>query len=330
MRRFLCLCTIIAVFTVSTPLIAVSDSSGTLLSFDKDGQNTSVSQTETTEAAGDEDAVVRVLANESDSIVTVKERDYIIGCVAAEMPVTYDIEALKAQAVACRTFLKWKKAQGGDESLNGADVTDTPTHQAYISVEKMKEKWGDSFEKYYKKISQAVDSVSGRTITYDGEPIMAVFHALSTGKTEDAKNVWGYEVPYLKSVESEGDRLSPTYSSTLVLSAEEFERLASGIDGVTPSGEPEKYIGKTEYTDAGTVKSVVLCGKELSGSAVRDAFSLKSAAFTLKYTEGSFIFSVSGYGHFVGMSQYGADYLAKQGAKYDEILRHYYTGVKIE
>ena len=330
MKRFLYLALVIAVFTVSAPLIALPDSDGPLIEIKNETDAATKQNEETTIKTEEKEKTVRVFSTSDSTVSTVSERDYIIGCVAAEMPVTYDEEALKAQAVACRTFLQWKRNQGEDKSLNGADISDSSRHQAFMTKEQMQAKWGKSFGKYYKKLEKAVDSVSDKLITYENEPIMAVFHALSPGSTEDAKTVWGYDVPYLKSVSSEGDRLSPSFSVTLVLSDSEFNKLMSSLDGFSPSEDSDKYIGNIERSKAGTVTKITVCGRDYTGMQIKDALSLKSAAFTVSHTDGSFVFSVNGYGHFVGMSQYGADYMAKQGFKYDEILKHYYTGVEIE
>lgn len=323
MKRFLCLTLIIAIFTVSAPLIALPDSDGPLI----DLENTTKKEENTSAKEKEEEKTVRVSSSTDDTVTSVDEKEYIIGCVAGEMPVTYDDEALKAQAVACYTFLKWKQNNSDDKR---SDIESSQNDQVYMTTEQMKAKWGKSFENYYKKLNKAVESVYGKTITYKGEPIMAVFHALSPGSTEDAKTVWGYDVPYLKSVSSEGDRLSPSFSSTLVLSDDEFVKLMSSLDGFSPTGESENYIENIECSKAGTVTNITVCGKNYTGEQIRNALSLKSAAFTVKHTDNSFIITVSGYGHFVGMSQYGANYMAKQGFKYDEILKHYYTGVEIE
>ena len=323
MRRFLSLTLIIAIFTVAAPLIALPDSDGPLI----DLEETTVKEEKTTEKEKEEEKekTVNVFSPTDDSVTAVSEKEYIIGCVAGEMPVTYDEEALKAQALACYTFLKWK--QNNSES---AEIESSQNSQVYMSKEEMQKKWGKDFDKYYKKLSEAVEEVYGKIITYKNEPIMAVFHALSTGKTEDAGNVWGKEIPYLKSVSSEGDKLSPAFSSTLVLSDEELKNLLSEKYDIDFSGDAEKWIKETDRTDVGTVTKITVCNKDLTGEQIRTALSLKSSAFTVKHTDSSFIFTVSGYGHFVGMSQYGADALAKQGFKYDEILKHYYTGVEIE
>jgi stage II sporulation protein D len=324
MRRFLCLTLIIAIFTVSAPLIALPDSDGPLI----DIENTTEKKEKTTEEKKEEkdEKTVKVFSSTDNAVSTVEEKEYIIGCVAGEMPVTYDEEALKAQAVACYTFLKWKQKHSDNEK---ADIESSQNDQVYMTKEEMQKKWGGDYEKYRKKLTDAVNSIYGETITYENEPIMAVFHALSSGKTEDAKNVWGKEIPYLKSVSSEGDKLSPAFSTTLVLSDDEFKKLFEEKSDVDFSKNAENPIKITDRTDAGTVRKITVFDKEFTGEQIRNVLSLKSSAFTVKHTDGSFIFTVSGYGHFVGMSQYGADYMAKQGFKYDEILKHYYTGVKI-
>lgn len=326
MRQFLILCIIIAIFTVSTPLIAVSDNSDRLVSFNKE-ETTSSTESTTEEKAAE---TVKVFATASKTVLTVEEKEYIIGCVAAEMPASYHEEALKAQAVACYTFMKWQKTKAPDASLSGADISDSSkTHQGFLTKEQMKEKWGESFDKYYSKLSEIAESVAGRTITYNKEPIMAVFHAICPSKTESAKVVWGSDIAYLQPVASTGDKLSPNYSSTLVVTVEQFKKLASALDGFSFGDNPAEYVKNAVYSDSGTVTSIEIDSKTFSGDKIRSAFSLKSAAFSVLYKDGSFTFSVNGYGHFVGMSQYGADYMARQGSKFDEILKHYYKGVEI-
>ncbi|MBE6836337.1 MAG: stage II sporulation protein D [Ruminococcaceae bacterium] len=330
MKRFLSLCLIIAIFTVSAPLIALPDSDGPLIEIKSETKKEEAAAVSEAASKEEKEVTVKVFSPSDNSVSSVSEKDYIIGSVAAEMPITYDEEALKAQAVACYTFLKWKQNQNNGEGKNGADIENSENDQTFMTKEQMKEKWGDGFEKYYKKLSSAVESVYGKTITYENEPIMAVFHALSAGKTEDAEVVWGKKIPYLKSVSSEGDRLSPAFSSTLVLSTEEFEKLLSTVDGLEFSGKAKDYIGEIKRSPAGTVTEIKICNKVLAGEQLRAALSLKSSAFDIGFKDGSFIITADGYGHFVGMSQYGADYMAKQGFKYDEILKHYYTDIEIK
>lgn len=272
--------------------------------------------------------VIDVLMSESGRVETLDMQEYIVGVVASEMPPTYHEQALMAQAVASYTYaLNVMK----NDSADGADITDSPaSHQGYAGEEELRLKWGDRYDRYIEKIRKAVAGVSGQRLTYDGEPIKAAYHALNTGSTLSAADAWGgKDIVYLTSVESIGDTLSPNYSSVSAFTAEQFKQAAKALDGVSLDGEPDEWIGEIETSDSGAVKKIVIGGKALTGSQVRTAFSLKSAAFVLGHKDGVFTFTVYGYGHMVGMSQYGADYMARQGSDYREILLHYYPGARL-
>lgn len=270
-----------------------------------------------------------------DAVINIKMRDYIIGAVSAEMPASYHIEALKAQAVACYTYaVKTIEFQSlhPSETLKGASLSaDSNVHQAFINTEQMKAKWKDNYDANLEKIASAVDAVSDEMIVYNNEPIMAVFHAISAGKTETAENIWGGSYPYLNAVSSDGDTHSSQFSTTSVLSEKQFSEIAGKIDGVKLGKDPTKWLGKPEMSDSGTVLSMEIGGKKLSGTQIRSYFNLRSASFTLTYStkNKNFTFTVHGFGHGVGMSQYGADYMARQGSTYIDILKHYYSEVEI-
>ena len=252
--------------------------------------------------------------------------EYLTGVVAAEMPAEYTEEALKAQAVAARTFLNYKKAQNAKADY---DITaDHSTDQAFLSEEQLKEKWGDAFSENLKKIKEAVKATENEMIFYEGKPIMAVYHAVSSGKTETAANVWGKDYPYLTVTDSIGDLLCPDYLSTVKVSVEDFKSKMG--DDVDLSGDAKGWLGKSESTESGTVSKITLGGKEFKGSELREKFSLKSSSFDLTFDGTSFIFTVRGYGHGVGMSQYGANYMAQQGSDYKEILNWYYDNCEIK
>ncbi|MCD8180131.1 MAG: stage II sporulation protein D [Firmicutes bacterium] len=258
---------------------------------------------------------------------------YLKCVVAAEMPADFETEALKAQAVAARTYLysRIEDAENGNtaEVHNGATVcTDSAHCQAYISEEERRASWGADADENWDKISAAVEETAGRIMTYDGEIISAVFHSTSSGSTEAAVDVWGADVPYLQSVESEGDRLSPKYSSNLTLSEEEFKsKIDENVSGTDWTGE---LVSNITRSDAGGIISLDVGGVNIKGSELRNIFSLSSANVELTRENGNITMSVKGYGHGVGMSQYGANYLASQGMGYEEILKYYYTGVEIE
>ncbi|MCL2508335.1 MAG: stage II sporulation protein D [Oscillospiraceae bacterium] len=276
---------------------------------------------------------IKVLRSFSETVETLSETDYLIGAVAAEMPVTYHAEALKAQAIACYTYALYNKSlQEADpsDSLKGAHLSDSPSrHQGYLSPAERREKWGDKADAYEDRIRLAVMEVQGKALTYDGAYIMAAFHALCPGKTESAKVVWGKEYPYLQSVVSAGDKLSPDYSDTLVLTKAQFAQLLSSVPGAEFTGDASKWVSGAETSGSGIVTSVKVGGAKVSGTDIRTALGLRSAAFTIDYADGSFTVKTTGYGHFVGMSQYGADYMARQGFTWEDIVRHYYMGIMI-
>ncbi len=271
-------------------------------------------------------SVFRSLSN------TTEEMDmfeYVCGSVAAEMPLAYHEEALKAQAVACYTnALRMKEEK---KNTQGQITDDSTIDQGYIDPQQRREKWGDDYEKYEAKLQNVVKSVENQALFYKGDLCVAAFFAISSGSTEDAKNIWGSPVAYLKPVTSEGDRLSPQYASTVAFDTKEFIALAK--ENKLLKKEPkslENIIEIKETSPSGTVLKASINGKEYTGEQIRRFFSLRSPAFTIKTTADTITFSVCGYGHGVGMSQYGADYLAKNGNTYKEILTHYYTGAQIK
>ncbi len=296
-------------------------------------KTTSENQAATTGKNSDDDAVISVYMSVDKEVVEVSEFEYVCGSVAAEMPASYHEEAIKAQAVACYTNAVRLRGQNeGDvgNTLLGADISnDSSIHQGYLSKAERKEKWGKSYEKYETKIENAVEEILGKKLTYDGEPCVAAFHAISAGYTESAKTVWGASIPYLTSVKSTGDTLSPSYQTSVSFTKEQFSDIATKL-GVTPDqNNNSSWIGEAKTSDAKTVTHLSLCGKTFTGVEIRNAFSLRSAAFTAAVTDTGVTFKVFGYGHGVGMSQYGADYMARQGSDYKEILNHYYKGATL-
>lgn len=330
MRRYGVLCVALLLIMVVTPLLAMGESPAGLPDSLSGGEAAAPEQNGSDESAG----MMKVLRASSNRVETMSDLDYVIGAVSAEMPPTYHTEALKAQAAACYTFAlrsRNEQLEQPDEALSGAYLNDdSGRHQGYISKEESKEKWGDKFDAYYKKISEACEAVAGRAILYEGEPIIAAFHAICSGQTESAQVVWGKDVPYLQSVLSTGDKLSPDYASTLSLTKEQFSTMAKKIDKAALKGDAGQWAGKPETSKAGTVTAMTVGGQKATGQQIREAFGLRSACFTLEYKNDRFIFHVSGYGHCVGMSQYGADYMARQGSSWEEIVRHYYKGVEIK
>ena len=277
-----------------------------------------------------------MLDTDSGKVVELSERDFLIGTVANELYPTYHIEAMKAQAVAAYTYYSRKRtAQRANPSadLKGADFSDVPSRfpEGY-TTEGLKERWGKNYDTYYKKVCEAVDAVAGKRLYYDGQPIMASYHAISFGATETAGVVWGSDYPYLQSVPSPGDKLSPDYETVVSFKAADFSAaLCKEVKDLKLEGDAAGWVtGDPKLSEAGTVEEITVGGMKITGRQMRAALSLRSACFTVKYADGAFQFTVHGFGHGVGMSQYGADYMARQGSTWQEILTHYYTGVTIE
>lgn len=288
--------------------------------------------TEPTDEPINEEPVFRILCGEQ--VVTLTEREFLIRTLAMEMSPSYHSEALKAQAVAAYTYYGRRRqlqTEKVDPTLHGADFSTPHTNfpDAY-TPEALQQRWGAQYNMYYKKITEAVEAVLGQTITYEGTLIDACYHSLSSGSTENAETVWGTNIPYLQAVASPGDRLAPDYKATITLSAEEMKKALSACETpLTLDDDPSGWFGEPSLSDAGYVATQTVGSITLAGTELRKLLGLRSAAFTVTYTENTFTITTHGYGHGVGMSQYGADYLARQGYSYKEILTYYYTGVTV-
>lgn len=253
--------------------------------------------------------------------------DYLTGVVAAEMPADFEAEALKAQAVAARTYALYCAETGRHKE---ADVcTDYACCQAWRSEEALRRDWGAEYEARHEKIAGAVRATGGEILCYAGQAIFTAFHSSSAGYTESCGAVWS-ELPYLVSVWSpESADTVPGYVSTRALTPLDFrDTLLSLHPEADFSTPPESWLGETRLDDSGRVASMQLGGAVFTGTELRQLFSLRSTAFTLSY-DGAFRFTVTGFGHGVGMSQYGANVLAANGSDYREILAHYYPGTEL-
>lgn len=284
---------------------------------------------EGTEGTGEMDQARRVRVKCSDgSVVETDMANYLWGVVAAEMPASFETEALMAQAVAARTYTVWKSLHPSVHA--DADVcTDYNCCQAWLSREDAAALWGEEAVNYTERIQRAVTATDGLILCHEGEVIQAVFHASSAGRTEDAAAVWGAEVPYLVGVDTPEGAEVPNYQTTVVLTTEEVRTALEAL-GCVLGEDPALWFEETAYTENGRIDHVQTGGMTLSGATLRAAFGLRSPAFTVEYGEGGFTFTVTGNGHGVGMSQYGANALAKEGKSWEEIVGWYYTGVTVE
>ena len=266
--------------------------------------------------AGNE-RVFHILDTSCNKMVEIPDREFCIGALAYEMPCDFAKEALKAQCIACYTHFSRLRENSGENYDFQADLS---KNQFYI-----KDLSGENRSVF----AQAVDEVCGKVLTDDkGNLIDTAYHAISGGQTESAKDIFGFESEYLQPVSSAGDVNVSGYLSSKEISKDRFKTVLSE-KGEKLDGEPSQWIGDLNRTNSGTVKTIKIGNKTFSGSDIREMFSLRSANFDVDYINDKFIFTVYGYGHGVGMSQYGADSMAKQGATFEEIIHHYYGNCHI-
>lgn len=255
---------------------------------------------------------------------------YLYGVVASEMPATFELEALKAQAVVARTYTIYQIKNGSKHE--NADVCDSSyCCQAWISKENRMARWEeDKAEEYWNKILEAVNNTKGKIIFYEGEPINALFHSNSGGSTEISLNVWGGNFPYFQTVETSGEESYSSYSSEVEISKDDLiKKMLERYSDFKIDFSDNNCINIEEYTSSGRISKISIGNKQISGVEARSIFGLKSAKFNFEILENSIKFSVLGYGHGVGLSQCGSDVLAKNGKNYEEIIRYYYKDVEI-
>lgn len=276
---------------------------------------------------------IKLLHTSTKKVESIKLDEYLYGVVSAEMPASFEEEALKAQAIVARTYTIYKIVNN-NKKHSEADICDNSACcQAWISKENRLEKWEEkNRETYWNKIVNAVNDTQGKIITYEGKPINAFFHANSGGATEAPINVWGGTgYPYLQTVTTSGEEAYSQYNSSVTITKKEFqEKIKKEHSDFKINFEEKECIKIEEYTDGNRVKTIKIGNLKLSGVEIRNIFNLRSANFKIEIEEDNVKFEVVGYGHGVGMSQTGADSLAKQGKNYEDIIKHYYTGVKIE
>lgn len=276
---------------------------------------------------------IKLLHTEDNKVEEISLDEYLYGVVSAEMPASFEEEALKAQAVVARTYTIYKIVNN-DGKHKDADICDSPNCcQAWISKEDRFARWDDAeAQDNWNKIVNAVNSTQGKIITYNGEPINAFFHSNSGGSTEAPIDVWGGSgYPYLQAVTTSGEDAYSQYSSEAEFTKQEFEdKIKEEHSDFEIDFDEEDCIKIEEYTDGNRVKKIKVGNLELSGVEIRNIFGLRSANFEVNIEKDKIKFSVIGYGHGVGMSQTGADSLAKEGKTYEEIIHHFYTDVEIE
>ncbi len=282
----------------------------------KENNTVKKENTETKQEESKENKTYVTIYRKKGTVEQIELEEYLVGVVAAEMPASFNSEALKAQAVLARTYAL-KKISKGEK------LTDTVSTQAYIDKNEMQNKWGNEYSKYYNKIVSAVNSTKGQVVKYNGNYIEALYHSTSNGKTENAKEVWGQDIPYLKSVDSSWDKKTTSY---LKIENKEFNTLMKVL-GI--NFDKNTNIEILSRDESGRVSEVKVADKTYTGVEFRTLLNLRSADFNISVTDNGLEIITRGYGHGVGMSQYGANEMAKLGYNYKDIINHYYTNVKI-
>lgn len=262
-----------------------------------------------------QEKTVKVKLNNGE-IINITLEEYVIGVVGSEMPALFNEEALKAQSIAARTYALKKDSVG-------ATLVASTSDQVYKTNSELKNMWGESFNTYYEKVKKAVMATKGEVMMYNGKYIDALYFSTSNGRTEDPIYVWNYSAPYLKSVDSKWDIGTKFFNATKTIPISELnQKLGVNINSVND-------IQIKSQTTGGRVNSIIIGGKEFTGVNVRILLGLRSSDFTVSESGSNIVFTTKGWGHGVGMSQYGANEMAKAGYNYSQILKHYYTGITI-
>ena len=313
MRRLICLWVMLFIIPVLTGITIWSDGS-------KDVKGTEKQHS----------IKITYLDTAENKVKKAELEDYLVGVLAAEMPAEYHIEALKAQAIAARSYIL-KKTENENMDHKNADVCDNPQHcKGHIDEKEARTRWNDKKEdEYIKKLKAAVEETRGEYMIYDGETVEAFFFARSGGRTENSKDVWGEDKAYLKSVDSEGDLKHPQLYEEKSFSNEEARSILFALNSRIERSAKPLNITETSRTEGGSVNEILIDNCVFRGKDIRTAFGLRSANFTVRTTQNELIFKTAGYGHGVGMSQYGANYMAENGKNYTEILSHYYSNIQI-
>lgn len=316
---------ILTVCVIAVPLYSLSSGESKKENIAVVASVNTVSKTETkAKSAPTATNTVRVYDAETEKITVMDMNDYLYGVVAGECPMLYHDEAIKAQIVAARTYTLFRCNENKNKKYDIS--TDSQTSQAFISKETAMKNWGSSAKKYDKKLTELIKEVKNEAILYKNKPILAVYHAISSGKTESCKNVWGSDYSYLQSVESTFDKLANGYLSECKKNTEQADEIlkSRGVSATALAG------GKVEKTGCGNVLRIIANGKTVTGADIVELFDLRSQNFDICIKNKQLCFTVRGYGHQAGMSQNGANFMANDGNDYKAILKHYYKGVTVE
>lgn len=278
-------------------------------------ENDIVDKDNVNDSKNSKDNTIYVSALVNNKKTDLSLEDYIVGVVSCEMPASFDIEALKAMSVAARTYALYK-------SKRNKTLKTTTDDQCYIDESAMKEKWKNNFDKYYNKINNAVNDTKGEYMTYNDKTIIAFYFSISNGKTENVENVFSQKLDYLVSVDSSWDKRNNSNEKDIKMKVSDFLKKLNINDNKINNI-------KIDRSNTNRINNIKINNKNYKGTKFRSLLNLKSTDIEIKYDNDYVYIHTVGYGHGVGMSQYGANYMAQDGYKYDDILKHYYKGVKI-
>jgi stage II sporulation protein D len=275
---------------------------------------------------------VPVYLSRQKKIESLPLEQYVRGVLAAEMPIEFELEALKAQAMAARTYIIRKRFEQdfSNVPVSGAWVTDTIAHQAYASEADLRARWGKLYERNSDKLNQAITQTEGVILTYEQKPIQANFFSTSNGFTENSEDYWNAYIPYLRSVPSPWDiQLSPRYKETITFSATELQSKL-GISSAVPVSGKGSVLQVVELSQGHRIKKMRIAGKQYSGREVREKLGLNSSQFQWNWKGDRLEMTTFGYGHGVGMSQWGAQGMALEGYNAEQIVQYFYTGIELD
>ncbi len=323
MKNFLSIMLVFAVLLLLIPAIALfkkppASSSNTSSQIQAENQPNSYKMYDTT----------------TQTIIDIPLRDYLIGSVFAQMPASFEPEALKAQAVLSHTYIvrqHSKELKTPSPSLAGADFSnDANLYQEYFTIDQAKAFYKTDYDADLKKVSGAVDAVINEIVTYNNEPIISAFHSMSRGKTESALNAWGNDIPYLQAVDSTSDMSEKNFTDVKSFTPDEISaRLKTYSKDLVLEDDKSKWFSITDISPSGTVLNVKVGNQTIKGSELKTLLSLRSGCYEIAFDGTDFKITTKGVGHCVGMSQYGANAMAKQGSNYKDLINHYFTGVSI-
>lgn len=270
---------------------------------------------------------VLVYDEAAGAVVSVSPVDYMAGAAASEMPLTWPDDALLAQMAASHTYALYSRDHGGSDADGWLHVN-SALASGWTDEAALRARWGEDFEENWSRLTGLAQEAADSLVLYEGAPALTAYHAISSGHTEDSRQVWGSSLPYLGGVDSVWDKYSDEYEVTIQYSDTQFAAAATAL-GLTLEGDPAEWIGASQWDKAGYVQSIEIGGVSCAGTAVRSALDLRSACFAIAWRNGQFVITTRGYGHGVGLSQYGAKAMAEGGADWRKILEYYFPGCTV-